>query len=234
MDHFQYKIVGTNHVSHESLVKIEKTIETFKPDVICVELDRNRLEGLLSQKEQKMSIRMIKDIGLWGFVFAAIGRSVQKSLGKKLQITPGADMLGAVKLASEKKLKCYLIDQDVRITLRNLSKRFSWKDKWNLFKDILKAVFMPKKAMKEALKIDVGTVPTDEIVEKMLEYVKKKYPGIYSALIEERNVFMVERIISIFKKGPSLRIMVVVGAGHKKGMIKLLDQKLLKLEYIGG
>lgn len=233
---FSYEIVGTSHVAEESSVKIRQRTEAFKPDIICVELDHQRLQGLLEQQTRSMSPRLIFKIGLTGFIFAWAAQKAQKHLGKKLDISPGQDMLSAVRIAQEKQIKFALIDQNIQITLKKLSRGMRFKDKWHIFVDILEGIFRPKKALRKILSVtgsfDLRTIPGEDIVKNMMNYTKKRYPGIYQVLVHERNIFMVDRIYALFKKEPTARILVVVGAGHKEGMEKLLKEKLLKLEYI--
>lgn len=233
-----YKIIGTSHISKNSVKEIEDAIEKIKPDYVCVELDIQRLQGLLSNKKSSMSPMLILKIGLFGYLFAVIGGIIQRRLGKKVNIMPGADMLGAVKAAKKNNLKTFLIDQPVQITLKRISKCFGWKERFQLVKDLLKGFFFPKKAMKEMQKdfgmskINLKDVPSDEIVEKMIHQLQFKYPGLHKALVEERNHYMANKVYHLIKKESKKRILIVVGAGHKDEMIKIINKKLLKLEVL--
>jgi pheromone shutdown protein TraB len=236
MSPFQFKLLGTSHVAEESVYKIDAAIQEFNPDIICVELDSNRLHSLQTNETRKTSPKAIFQIGLWGYLFALFAQKAQKHIGKKLNILPGTDMLTAVQRAQEKNIRFTLIDQDVRITLRRFSQTIKFRDRWNLFKDILEGIVMPKRAMKKMFKItgnlDLKKIPSDEVVINMIKHMKHRYPGMHKALVHERNVFMVDRIIALFKKEPLKKILIVVGAGHKEEMEKLLNQKISKLEYI--
>lgn len=233
---FSYKIIGTSHVATESITKIEHALDSFDPTIVCVELDSQRLRGLLEEKPGKISPRLIFSIGLAGFIFAWIAQKAQQHIGKKLDILPGQDMLSAVRLSQKRQIKTVLIDQHIQITLRRLSKGMRFKDKWHLFVDLLQGILFPKRSMKKMFAVtgnfDLRTVPSENIIKKMMEYMSLRYPGIYAVLVHERNIFMVDRVYSIFKRDPLARILIVVGAGHKEGMQKLLKEKLLKLEYI--
>lgn len=236
MKPFQFLLLGTSHVAEESVVKIEAAINEFKPDIVAVELDANRLHSLRTKEKRAPSFKSIFQIGVWGYLFALFAQKAQKHIGKKLNIMPGTDMLSTVQKGQENNLQIALIDQDIRITLQRFSKTVRFRDRWNLFKDICESIFMPKRAMKKMLNItgniDLRKIPSEDVVIKMISHMKHRYPGMHQALVHERNVFMVDRIVALFKQEPLKKILVVVGAGHREEMEKLLNQKLSKLEYI--
>jgi len=55
-------IVGTAHISQESIDLVEKTIDEEKPDVIGIELDSERLHQLMNGKkwEETSVVEVIK------------------------------------------------------------------------------------------------------------------------------------------------------------------------------
>ncbi len=46
-------LVGTAHVSHESVQDVRNTIEAVRPDTVCVELDQGRYKNLTDQDRWK-------------------------------------------------------------------------------------------------------------------------------------------------------------------------------------
>jgi len=237
MEYFNYKIIGTSHVAKESVKQIEKEIKEYNPDIVCIELDKGRLHSLLNKTESKFNISMIKQIGLTGFLFGLIGHAAQKKIGEKLNIIPGKDMLTAYKVAKKHKKEIKLIDQDVQTTLRNVSKGFNGKEKLKLFQQVLEAFFFRKRAMRRTQKkigninIDLNKVPSEEVIEKMIESLKDDFPGLHKAIVKDRNEIMSKRVFDLLKKNPTKRILVIVGAGHKKEMTKIINKKLKNTEY---
>ncbi|MEA3430727.1 MAG: TraB domain-containing protein, partial [Nanoarchaeota archaeon] len=222
------KLIGTSHISIESVNTIKKEIETSKPDIICIELDKNRFLAMMQKKKKKgPSIRDIKRIGFKGFLFLIIGGYVEKKLGKKVGLEPGAEMKEAIKLAKKHNIALALVDQPIEITLKNFSKTFSHREKWNLFKDIFKAIFMRKREMKRlGMKgFDLRKVPEKELIEKLMIEVKQKYPNFYKVLIDDRNKIMARKIATLMKKYPEKKILAIVGAGHEKEMTDLIKNK---------
>ena len=235
MDFKNLKIIGTSHISKHSVIEIEKSIEELEPGIVTIELDKQRLHQLMNEdKNQKINYRSIRQVGLKGFVFAIIASWMSKKLGKLVGMTPGADMKHAVICASKQKIPIALIDQNIQITLKRLSKFMTWKEKWNFVADIFKGLILPKKQMKNygLENFDLTKVPAEELISKILINVKKRYPTIYKVLIEERNEFMAKRLIKLMKKDPQMTIISVVGAGHKEGMLKYIKENWDKFDVV--
>jgi pheromone shutdown-related protein TraB len=222
---FKYKnlvIIGTSHIAEGSLKEIEQTFLQEQPDMIAVELDKDRLMGLLSGGKPSYSPKLIPQLGLKGYLFAVIGSIVQQKLGDVVGIKPGSDMLYAVNLARKGGKKIALIDQDVRITLARLSKAITWKERWHFVVDIFSAPFSKK------MKINLKEVPERELIKKLLGLLKKRYPGFYKVLVEERNHFMALRLHALMKNYSDQKIMAVIGAGHEEEMLLLVKKAFLQ------
>ena len=210
-------IVGTSHIAKQSVKEIKEAFEK-NPTILGVELDRERLHALLHNLKPTRHPRIIKKIGLKGYLFALIGSIAQEKLGKMVGIKPGSEMLKAVKLAKEHKSKVVLLDRPIHITLKRFSNAFTWKEKFRFIKDIL----FPKQAK---IKFQLDSVPEEELITKLLAYTKERYPSIYTVLVEERNHYMYERYKAVRTAFPDDLILLVMGAGHVEGFLELLNLK---------
>lgn len=209
-------IIGTNHISEESLKRVE---HVRNADIIALELDRPRLEGLLSGKTSSKNPAVIGQIGLAGYLFTLIGGFIQRKLGKVTGISPGSEMLRAYNIAMEEKKKVALIDQDIRITMKNFSKMKA-RHKFKL----LAQIFRP--APKE-FRFNPKTIPKDELIEKIMKYMKQELPELYKVLIDDRNHVMAKRLAHIQFTNPDKNIAAVLGAGHVKE-VAILSKNYLK------
>ena len=92
--------------------------------------------------------------------------------------------------------------------------------------DIIKGLLFPKKQLKELglHSFDLRTVPEEKLIENMMAVLKKRYPSVYKVLVEDRNKYMVKQLVTLMREHPEKKILVVVGAGHKKGMEELLNK----------
>ncbi|MEW6063503.1 MAG: TraB/GumN family protein [Nanoarchaeota archaeon] len=205
-------IIGTSHISGESIQEVERNILEVRPEVVAIELDRKRFNSLVYNKKTKFRIRDIKSIGLKGFLFNLIGSFIENKLGKLVNVKPGSEMRMAVKSAYKIKAKIALIDQDITVTLRRLSNKLSTREKLRFVLDVLKSLFVGEK-----IPFDIKKVPGKEVVAKLTNTVKKRYPTIYKVLIEERN-YVMGRYLYGLMQGYN-KIIAVVGIGHEAEII---------------
>ena len=220
------KIIGTSHIAKQSVKEIAEAMDSFNPEIIAVELDRDRALALMQNQRNKVSMAEILRIGAKGYIFAKIGQFVQQKLGKMVGMAPGSDMKTALELARKNNLKTALIDQPIRITLKNFSRNLTWKEKGRFVGDLIKSLVMPKKQLEQFSleNFDLRKVPRAELIETMMNSLKQRYPSIYKSLVEDRNRYMVRKLVGLAKENPEAKILAVVGAGHKKGMEELFDQ----------
>jgi pheromone shutdown protein TraB len=137
-------------------------------------------------------------------------------------------MLEAYRLSVENNVPVFLVDDDIENVLKNVSKKVTFFEKFRLIGDILFFSLFPKKYSKKygLEKIDLSKVPPEELISKLIFEMRKRYPGLYSALVFDRNILMSRRIYSLMKKN-SL-VLAVVGAGHEKEIVDLIDERFKK------
>ncbi len=224
------KIIGTSHIAAQSINEIKAAVKADKPDIIAVELDFQRVSALMSEQKNKVKLSDILKIGVKSYLFVKIGQYVQQKLGQMVGVAPGSEMKTALELARKEKLEIALIDQPIQTTLKNFSKELTWKEKFRFVADILKGIFFKKKQMKELglENFDLTKVPPEEVIEKMMIPLKTRYPNVFKTLVADRNKYMVKKLIQLLRKNPDKKILVIVGAGHKKGM----EELLLKVDVV--
>lgn len=224
-------LIGTSHIAKQSLEDVKNVISEEKPDIVALELDRQRLNALMSkEKPKKWNLYNIRKVGLRGFIFSLIGAWVEKKLGEIVGVSPGSEMKVAVRLAKKNKIRIALIDQDIGITLRRFSKALSWREKWNFVVDLLKAFVLRKKEVE----FDLTTVPDEKIIRKMIDKVKERYPNIYRVLIEERNMIMAANLSKLMEQEKDKKIVAIVGAGHEKEIIGLIKKPSVSYRFSVG
>jgi pheromone shutdown-related protein TraB len=227
MQYQNLTLIGTSHIAKQSLKDVKDAIELGKPDIVCLELDPKRYYALLHNKKGKIRIYDIKRIGIKGFIFSLIGAWAEKKLGEAVGVTPGSEMIKAIKLSKKYKIRVSLIDQDIELTLKKLNKSITWKERWNFVKDILKAIIFRKKE----IEFDLTKVPEKKIIDKLIKEVKQKYPNIYRVLVKERNEFMAKNLANLLNNNPDKKILAIVGAGHEEEMIKIIKKTKQDITY---
>lgn len=198
--------------------QVEDFIVKHNPDIIAVELDKKRFYALTN--EIKGSFRDIFSLGVKAFLINLIGAYIEKKLGKIVGVNPGSEMKKAIELAKEHNLKISLIDQDVAITMKKLSKAITFKVVFRFIKDIIRA-FLGKRDIEM---FDIRKVPSKKVIDNILIKVKEKYPEIYKVLIEERNEVMAKNLYKLMNKYNDSKIFAVVGAGHEFEIINIIKR----------
>ena len=215
-------LIGTSHIAVQSVRKIETAFIEHTPDIVAVELDPGRLHALLSGDRRKPGLSDIRRIGIKGYLFAMLGAWAEKKMGESVGVTPGEDMIRAVRLATEKRVPVALIDQNIEVTLREFSRHLTWKEKGRFVVDVIKAAVGPKKDAP----FDLRTVPDAKTIRKLTGQVKKRYPHIYKVLVTDRNEFMAKRLANIMRIEQDKTILAVIGAGHEEEVMKIIKDSL--------
>lgn len=220
-------LLGTSHVAKQSAIEIENAINNYSPEVVAIELDINRLNAVLGNKSSKNNKKsyksnLLKEVGLSGYLFAKLAGYIQEKVGKSLGIDPGVDMKTAYLKARENKITTALIDLNIKLTLKKMS-HLSFMRKMKMFFNLVFKSF--KKEYRHKLNFDPGKgVPDEKVIQMALEVFEKEVPDLYKILIEDRNKYMVNRILKL-QEAHVGNILVVIGAGHLKGMVKELEEK---------
>lgn len=211
-------VVGTSHISPESIRMVQKVIRDTRPEVVAVELDRSRFDALLRKKRQRLRWKDVRRFGVVGFLFALFGSWIEERLGKIVGTKPGDEMRAAIAEAAKVHAKLLLIDQDIAVTISRLLKQLTLREKCRFAWDLVFGIFR-KGAM---AKIDLRKVPEEELIEKVIAHVRDRYPTVYRVLIEERDKIMARKLREYIARHPTVKIVAVVGAGHQKAIERYL------------
>ena len=214
------KIIGTAHVSQNSVDEVRAAIFEDQPDVVAIELDRGRYQKLMNEKngvvedDQIHITKIIKENKVGVFLVTTILSYMQNKIGEDVDIKPGAEMVGAIEAAEEVGCKIALIDRDINITLQRVLNSMTTWEKMKFIYGLLGSVFSS-----EEEEIDIEELKEQSNIEQAMEYFKEVSPGAYNALVKERDAYLAKGILGI----PEDRVIAVVGAGHKEGIINYLD-----------
>src|SRR3989338_10942131 len=208
-------LIGTSHIAKESIETAKTEIKKIMPEIVALELDKTRLNAIITKEKGRITIKYIKQIGLKGYLFAKFGQYAENKLGKIVGVSPGEDMLAGYETAKEIKAKVVFIDQEIEKTLKKFSKEVTWKEKIRFVLDIIRTPFTKNK-----IKIDLTKVPDTKIITQMLKETKKRYPNFYSVIIDDRNRHMAKKLFILMKTNK--KILAVIGAGHEKEIIRYI------------
>ena len=215
-----YYIIGTAHVSDESVNEVNHVIETVGPDSVCVELCEARYQALTDENRwKKLDIFKVIREGKTLFLLAnlAIG-AYQRRIGKQLGVKPGAELLAGVKKAEEVSAEIVLVDRDIHITLKRTWGNLGFWKKFELLSAIMGSLVTREEVTKETIEEMKGK---DNLAEMMDEFARV-LPQVKEPLIDERDKYLMHSI----EQAPGKTIVAVVGAGHVPGMLKQFGQDI--------
>ncbi len=217
VDHKDVYIVGTAHISKESVEDVRTTIQTLKPDTVCIELCQGRYDAL-TQKDawQKMNIfKIIRQKKAVLLLAQLILGAFYRRLGEQLGAVPGAEMLEGAKLAGETGAKLVLADRKIEITLKRVWGYLRFWDKFRLMMHLTASICVPEKIDAEL----IDKMKQQDQLEAVLTEFAEKFPEIKKRLIDERDIYLAQQI----RHCPGSKVVAVVGAGHTSGIQKHID-----------
>jgi pheromone shutdown-related protein TraB len=221
-------LVGTAHISKESIKLVEETIEAEQPDVIGVELDNDRLHQLLSGKKWQETnlVDIIQTGKTYLFLLNILLSNLQRQLGDNVGVQPGAEMMAAIRKAQEKNLPVQLLDRDVRITLKRAFNEMGFVEKGKLGVSIFAGLFgMGEKVTSKTIE----QLKDEDLINSLMKELGKQFPSIKKVLVDERDSYIAEMI----KHSPGKKIVAVVGAGHLEGIVEhLKENKKIDLQKL--
>ena len=205
-------LVGTAHVSRESVDEVRNAIAEEKPDRVCVELDEGRHASMTQGSSwQNLNVGKVIRQGK-GFLLMAnlVLSSFQRRLGKDLGVKPGEDMLAAVQASQEAGIPFSLCDRNIQVTLRRAWGKTGFWGKMKMLSAMLASVFTNEKLSQE----DIEKLKQKDVLQSMMEELAGFLPAAKAVLIDERDLYLAVRIY----KAEGTRIVAVVGAGHLQGI----------------
>jgi pheromone shutdown protein TraB len=123
-------VVGTAHVSHDSVEEVEQTIAERRPDVVAVELDETRYKRLKGESPDDIDAGdIISGKTVYQFLAYWMLSYVQARMGDRFDIEPGADMMAAIESAETHGSGVALVDRDIQLTVRRLWSRMRLREK---------------------------------------------------------------------------------------------------------
>ena len=205
-------LVGTAHVSRESVDLVNEVINEENPDTVCVELCKSRYESLTQKKtwQEANLFRVIREKKTFLLLSNLILAYFQKKIGHKLGIRPGEEMMRAIEAAQEVGATIHLADRDIRTTLAR-----TWRlmGLWTKVK-LLAQIIISAGGLDSITEEQIEEMKKRDVLESLLTEVGEELPEVKHILIDERDQYLTHKI----RRAPGKKIVAVVGAGHVPGI----------------
>ena len=214
------RILGTAHVSSESVELVRNQIEEWKPELVAVELCPSRMAALTEPEtlDSEDLLKIIKEGRSAMILLQSALAAQQRKMGLSSGEKPGAELLAAVNAAEDADIPVEMIDRDVVITLRRAWRKMGFFEKWR----ILNALLWEEEEDSVPIEEVLGD---SDLLSSMMEEAREVAPRAGEVLIDERDTFLAGRIQQIRGKG---RILAVIGAGHLSGVVNNLGEPAIE------
>jgi pheromone shutdown-related protein TraB len=235
LENLEIILIGTAHVSQDSIDEVRKTIQEEKPQQVCVELDEGRYAAISRQNhwENLDMVKVFKEGK--GFLFMAnlVLSGFQRRMGAELGVKPGEEMKAALETANELGIPHSLCDREIQITLRRAWANCSLWTKTKLLASLLSGALSTEKMSSEEIEGLKNQSELDSMMAELADYL----PAVKETLIDERDRYLASKIWSsasavdsstiphsgIPGEKPQKKIIAVVGAGHMQGIRSHLE-----------
>ena len=124
-------------------------------------------------------------------------------------------MIGAIEACEDLEIPIALIDREISTTLQRALNKMGFVEKSKFLFGLVASVF----GFGDEEDIDVEELKNPENIDELMEMFKDEAPSVHEVLVLERDAYLAGRIIQL----PQDHIVAVVGAGHKPGIEKYLD-----------
>ncbi|WP_426702987.1 TraB/GumN family protein [Rhodanobacter sp. Col0626] len=226
-DGVEYVVLGTAHVSRSSVEAVDALLAHQHFDAVAVELCDSRAQSMRDPEAFKqMDLFKVIRQGKAGMVAASLVLSTfQKRLADQSGIQPGAEMKAAMDGADQRGLPLWLVDREVGTTLKRAWHSVGFWQRFGLLGGLLASVF-EREDIEQA---EIEKLKQGDLLESAFSEFASESKPLYESLIGERDVFMAARLREEASRSSSdepRRVLVVIGAGHLKGLTSLLREQL--------
>jgi pheromone shutdown-related protein TraB len=212
-------IIGTAHVSEKSVAEVKAAIRNLKPDVVAVELCKGRfndLEGKV-QKEELPIKEFLSGGKIYYYAILWLLAHLQRKIGEDMGVKPGSEMISAIEEARNIGAEVALIDRDIEVTLQRFWGKMKFMEKIRMISSLSGCLINKGKETD----IDIDQITEPDFVAELVSELRGFSPTAAKVLIDERDAYLAGSIIKA-AEGGNKTVVVVIGAGHKPGIINYL------------
>jgi pheromone shutdown-related protein TraB len=215
----EIRIVGTAHVSQQSVDEVRAAIGEFTPDVVAIELDVSRFQALKRQAADPTVNDVLEVKNFNTLLVQWLLAYLQRKIGFDVGVEPGAEMKAAIEEAEKRGIAVALIDRDIRLTLLRFWNSLGIIEKIRMFWALVISIA----EVDNGQQIDIESLKDQDVIDVVMEEFRKFSPNGARALIDERDAYIAHQLVLLKVQRPEGKILAVVGAGHRQGIAGYLD-----------
>lgn len=213
-------LIGTAHVSKESVQLVKEVIEEEKPDTVCLEICQSRYQSIAQRERWQNTdlFKVIREKKASLLLLNLMLAHFQKKIGQKLGIRPGEEIIQGMQSAERVGADIHLADRDIRATLLRALRIMGLWTKTRLLASLLTS----SKELDAIREEDIEKMKRQDVLETVLSEIGESFPEIRRVLIDERDQYIAYKT----RNAPGHKIVAVVGAGHVPGIEKYWHQPI--------
>ncbi len=216
-------LIGTAHVSAQSVEEVKTEIQSNPPQCAAIELDSARYESMANPEKYKdLDIIKVLKRGEALLVLAnLILSSFQKRMGQNIGVKPGDEMRAAIDAAQEKNIPFELVDRPIKATLNRAWAKNSFWGKSKLLAALISSAFSKEEISEE----EIESLKKENEMDSMMGELSEYLPKVKEVLIDERDRYLAAHIWECKNASgeAAQTVTAILGAGHLPGVQKHLE-----------
>lgn len=212
-------LIGTAHVSKNSVEEVKEIIENVKPDTVAVELCQSRFQTIENKNawENTDIVKVIREKKTTVFLVNLVLSSYQKRMAKQLGIQAGQEMIQGIESAKAIGAELVLADRNIDVTFKRILGNLSFWDKTKLVAQLIFGIFLDEEITEE----DVERLKTEDMLDSALSELSAAMPNLKVPLLDERDKYLAQKI----REAPGKTIVAVLGAAHMQGVLREIERE---------
>lgn len=192
-------IIGTAHVSENSVNEVKDAIYEQQPEVVAIELDRGRYTRLKQEmagieEDNTISVsQIIKENKVGLFFVTTLLSYFQSKVGDDVDVRPGAEMVGAIEACEDLQIPIALIDRDITITLQRALNKMGFMEKAKFMFGLIASAL----GFGDEEDVDIEELKNPDNLDDLMEMFKDEAPSVYETLVHERDAYLAGRLMQI-------------------------------------
>lgn len=208
-------ILGSVHLSENHFDYIQEKIDEESPDVVAIELDKSRLQGLFEESDTQLSFSGIfRQFSFRAGVIYSLLAYTQRRMSHTLGLDPGMnDMRVAAEAAIQNESRLALIDRDIGTTLERMASNMTPRTVWRVWK---RSRTIDESDMPDGVMGQLFDPEGPNVFVEYRDLVERLIPEFTDAFIHERDEYMALRLYVLEQEGYDT--VAVVGGAHEPGI----------------
>lgn len=209
-------LLGTAHISRASADEVRALLQGRDYDAVAVELCPSRYQALMDPDAlAQMDLFSVIRRGRVYMVVASLALAAyQQRLADQFGIEPGAEQRAAIAAARERRLPVLLVDREIGVTLKRVAGNLSWWKRFELFSGLLATLLSREEVTEE----EIERLKEADVLETTFSEFAEDRRELAVPLLEERDRYMAARLCEELAEQHHAKVLVVLGAGHLKGV----------------